>query len=92
MNVDHQCDPIPLAQIVEITDIVTRPESWGRQLATIAQVVISGAVGEHNDMTAEEAEALIQKGWADFWGGVRIIPLAPIERYYRTPKNQTGLL
>ncbi len=48
---------------------VTRPESWGRQLATIAQA-ISGAVGEYNDMTAEEAEALVQKGWADFWGGV----------------------
>jgi hypothetical protein len=48
--------------IVEISDIVTHPESWGAYLGDIAWV-ISGALAEANDMTQQEAMALIRKGF-----------------------------
>lgn len=48
--------------IVEISDILMHPVSWGVYLADIAHV-ISRAVAAENDMTPVEAEALIRKGF-----------------------------
>jgi hypothetical protein len=48
--------------VVEISDIITQPESWGVYFADIG-FVISGAIAEYNNITQTEAMALIQKGF-----------------------------
>jgi Domain of unknown function (DUF5076) len=48
--------------IVEISDILTHPESWGEYLGDIA-FVISKAMAEEHDITQAEAMALIRKGF-----------------------------
>jgi hypothetical protein len=48
--------------VVEISDIVTQPESWGVYLADIG-FVISGAIAECNNITQTEAMALIREGF-----------------------------
>lgn len=50
------------SMLVEISDIVTHPESWGRELAAIA-CVITPTLAEENDMTPDAALALIKQGF-----------------------------
>jgi Domain of unknown function (DUF5076) len=48
--------------VVEISNIVEHPKSWGTYLADIGRI-ISGALAEHNDMTRDGAWAEICKGF-----------------------------
>jgi hypothetical protein len=50
--------------IVEVSDIVTQPESWGMYLAAIGHV-ISESLAEPHGLSPEEAMAEIQKGFLD---------------------------